>query len=515
MVDIRGTRPQLDVSSLSKWHDPKKMRQRGGIFRPTRENPLIGLLLALPKGQDGEGDNDGQANPVDRRWARSPTKQQHRTPGRAKTPKRKSLKATTPRTSTKKRSVSRKQHFEDEDALDDDVGSTERGEPSRAAPISPLKVDLSQYPTTGKSNPIPRRKSFKKLEEIAAQERTSPTRVPALSTDPPYPPSERDGLNRTPKRKRTGRETSRSGSEIPDSRRRSQSRRRQLSPVDEDENFGLDAQPLQSPLAPQNVQQVQPSVAVRPTHKKPRKVPVTAKLSQLAQEDDVGHDGGVGDFESVTQKVPTKRKSIETSGGDIPVEPTDRTAHRPVKRRKTDEGEAQDEAIDKRSLATTKRKAPAKKAAATRDKKKTNDPVEDEEAEKPKRGRPRKKATAGGSAEKDDEVKPRTTKTAVKKKRALPPDEDDNDDDDTSGAVIRQPLMPIRDVTNVIPERILVKEKPEPKPRGRPPNAKKKPAPAPPVAKKNRPPAPRKSMWDRAAAAAEYDDEPDPLDLLS
>ncbi|KAG8944032.1 hypothetical protein FRC04_002227 [Tulasnella sp. 424] len=41
--------PQEPPSSLSKWHDPKKMRQRGGIFKPSAENPLIDLLLAIPK----------------------------------------------------------------------------------------------------------------------------------------------------------------------------------------------------------------------------------------------------------------------------------------------------------------------------------------------------------------------------------------------------------------------------------------------------------------------------------
>ncbi|KAG8912209.1 hypothetical protein FRC00_005035, partial [Tulasnella sp. 408] len=47
-VQRRPRPPQEPPSSLSKWHDPKKMRQRGGIFRPTAENPLIGLLLAIP-----------------------------------------------------------------------------------------------------------------------------------------------------------------------------------------------------------------------------------------------------------------------------------------------------------------------------------------------------------------------------------------------------------------------------------------------------------------------------------
>ncbi|KAG9007424.1 hypothetical protein FRB93_007839 [Tulasnella sp. JGI-2019a] len=40
--------PVKDPTSISKWHNASKFRQRG-IFRPTRENPLIGLLLALPK----------------------------------------------------------------------------------------------------------------------------------------------------------------------------------------------------------------------------------------------------------------------------------------------------------------------------------------------------------------------------------------------------------------------------------------------------------------------------------
>ncbi|KAG8991031.1 hypothetical protein FRB90_001487 [Tulasnella sp. 427] len=41
--------PQEQPPSLSKWHDPKKMRQRGGIFKPSAENKLIDLLLAIPQ----------------------------------------------------------------------------------------------------------------------------------------------------------------------------------------------------------------------------------------------------------------------------------------------------------------------------------------------------------------------------------------------------------------------------------------------------------------------------------
>ncbi|KAG8880281.1 hypothetical protein FRB98_005217 [Tulasnella sp. 332] len=40
--------PAKEPASVSKWHNAAKFRQRG-IFRPAAENPLIDLLLALPK----------------------------------------------------------------------------------------------------------------------------------------------------------------------------------------------------------------------------------------------------------------------------------------------------------------------------------------------------------------------------------------------------------------------------------------------------------------------------------